>query len=194
MKKYSVQPLYDDYNAMFKPKQDACKILMDYGYEPFETRYRCDVSAVKKLLLSLQDILHLLLLPLKRDDILLIQWPPCAGQVTGLLYGVVRLKCRHLYLLIHDLEVLRGNWGGLLDYTMKFIHRAERVIVHTPAMRDYLVERGVSGEKLRVLECFDYLTDDTKPVERERESRWLCLPALCRRVLFCGAWRRPIWG
>ena len=174
MKKYSIQPLVDGFDAMSKAKQDACKILKGEGYEPFETRYLNATGNLQKGLLALQDMLRILLLPLKGSDIFLVQWPMYTKHVTGIFYWVMRLKCRHLYLLVHDLDTLRGK-EGFSGWTMKFIQRAERVIVHTPAMRDYLVERGVSGEKLRVLECFDYLTDGTKPVERERERAGGCV-------------------
>jgi len=67
-------------------------------------------------------------------------------------------------LLAHDINSLRKGYHGSWDFP--FFQMSEAIIVHSVAMKDYLVRKGINERKIWILTAFDYLTDDKVTIRR----------------------------
>ena len=72
-----------------------------------------------------------------------------------------------LQILVHDIDAIRSG-REQAAFEREFFASATRLIVHSEQMKEYVVAHGVDSERVRILECFDYLTDD--PVVRPRRN------------------------
>lgn len=101
---------------------------------------------------------------LREGDELVLQMPvnSCLKVVSMVLLPILRWKGVSLTVLVHDLLGARGSWsrevGEEIQY--KVFRAASHIIVHTSAMRDYLLRRGICASKVVVLDVFDYLCEE----------------------------------
>lgn len=137
-------------NAGSKAVNDVNEILLTKGYLPLNVYERVFyyISLIR------------IACKLKKNDHVFLQWPMYFIPTKPLVKLIVKRKTR-LTLLLHDINKLRGikeNSGEdeLLDY-------AERIIAHTPAMKNYLINQKINPSKIDILYSFDYLTDDLIP-------------------------------
>ena len=104
---------------------------------------------------------------LKQGDELLIQFPMLHHSFfTTHLIKKIQKRGIKVYLLIHDLEVLRnGNLDSIaLRYKIRmhfqessFLNIPDGIIAHNPIMKSVLVNKGVAEDKIVSLGIFDYL-------------------------------------
>lgn len=98
---------------------------------------------------------------LNKEDEVLLQWP-FYYMSTSVMTFILKMKKVDLTILLHDINSLRNVKGHdkeedtLLDY-------ANRIIVHTEAMKDYLINNKIEKSKIFILTSFDYITEEETP-------------------------------
>lgn len=166
MKHYFVTKYRNRPNASSKAVADADAILAKAGYRPLtimrETLLRKYVGPLFACFYRLR--LARTLRRSKADDVFFVQWPMHPIGQRGTVALLRRYQPR-IQMLVHDLDCLRYHVEQNADEAF-LLRSASLVVVHTPAMKRYLAGMGIEENKMKVLETFDYLTDDVP--ERER--------------------------
>lgn len=172
MKKYIW--LYNEgshFHAGTKAIKDCNRIMLQAGWEPFETNYTG--RWLRDILITLVAVWRLLWIP--RSSVFFVQFP-CAklGHVITLF-----LCWRfHTIVLAHDINSLRGVGTTGLSAAFWQIRSASVVIVHTPAMSAWIRPRLPKPEIVE-LQIFDYLHQgEVSAVTHEPSGR--------RAVVFAG--------
>lgn len=161
--KYSLEKEKQKYNnAGSKAVRDVTQIIHDLGYVPFVYESISQFKWLRKLK-SLYSIIKLYFI-LKEEDICFLQWPS-RSYLDIFLYYCLSHRCCHLQILIHDLVSIREDKNAEIE--MMFLLIAEKLIVHTPAMKNYLSSHGVDENRMMVLYSFDYLISNTKVSDRD---------------------------
>ena len=150
-------------NAGSKAVRDCNSLAVKFGYTamPYET------LSANKLIHNLKRLFFVakIFFTVKKDDVCFMQWPTYSDKDEFLLYRILKSRGCHLQLLVHDLTSMRT--GKNANYEQRFLELAKTLIVHTPAMREFLIARGVDGAKMKILTSFDYLINDKGiPVRR----------------------------
>ena len=165
--KYSIQPRYSEsFRAGTKAVNDVCKILAQSGYEPFYVSYPSIYGNKITRNIKLLGDFYRLYKTIKPEDTVLIQWPQ-GFRNLWIFYWVIKKKCNHLQLLIHDIDILRGKHKNA-KWTMRFLKMADKIIAHSQTMKDWLVDKGFDSDKIEILTAFDYLTDDKVTDNRKK--------------------------
>lgn len=81
------------------------------------------------------------------------------------------LNNKKFILYIHDINGLRDSDDYYLKKELKLFNKAVFIIAHNNKMKQFLVENGVSKEKIYILECFDYLCKNEKKKELNNISK-----------------------
>ena len=81
------------------------------------------------------------------------------------------LNNKKVILYIHDINGLRDADDEYLKKELNLFNKAEFIIAHNNKMKQFLVENGISKEKIYILECFDYLCKDKKRKELNNISK-----------------------
>lgn len=163
MKYYFTTEKRVDYNAGTKAVNDTNQILDGLGYKPLKLgTFRRDKSWRCLKLKELSD-LFILLFCKSSNDIYFLQWPFYHLIQFKLILWCIKIKCKHLQILIHDINSLRGLdcHMGKDDDEISIFRHAELLIVHTEKMKEYIVSCGIDSNKIKVLTSFDYLTNDS---------------------------------
>lgn len=167
-------------NAGNKARNDVEEIVKQEGFSPLlltvEDWYK--MSTIKAQQHKAQ-ALSQAFSRLKSGDQLLIQFPMLHHSFFT-TYLVKRLQARgvKVYFIIHDLEVLR--YVNLETVPLKHKIRvqlqessllkfADGLIAHNPIMKSFLVNKGISEQKIVSLGIFDYLIPDFQ--EKEELSK-----------------------
>lgn len=163
------------FNAGSKARNDCDCILENCGYK----RYVLYVGR-SKLSREILRIYNLLLLSfkLKRADVCLLQYPYYSYlRFHAFLYKWILMNYKgKVECLLHDIQDYRER-KGIEEALVYLLQKCDKIIVHTPAMRDLLVEKlGIVPGKIRILYLFDYLT----------ESPLLPANPLGRKIIFAG--------
>ncbi|WP_269796312.1 galactofuranosyltransferase [Streptococcus sp. SM3] len=118
---------------------------------------------------------------LQQGDELLIQFPMLHHSFfTTHLIKKIQKRGIKVYLLIHDLEVLRnGNLDSIaLRYKIRmhfqessFLNIPDVIIAHNPIMKSVLVNKGVAEDKIVSLGIFDYLIPDFQEKSGQTKDR-----------------------
>lgn len=137
-------------NAGSKPRYDVDTMLAALGAKPLglPTRYIRGPLAMR-LYNRLSDALTRL--RPRRAETVVVQYPPLDYEMVTV--GRLLDAGSRLVLLVHDIETLRGAAG---DPRERLFERASAVIVHTPAMEEWVRER--TDAKTVVLGIFDFIT------------------------------------
>ena len=173
--------------AMNKARQDVERFAAEAGYAPAKV-VSCDTAGgnrLQQLRLGLNVVRDWarLFCHLNWEDLLLVQYPlfPVKGAwVHRLGLHMVQWKGARTAALVHDLDSLRLIGGQPARWCDQALLPAfDRLIVHTPAMRDYLIAQGVAPEKMTVLGQFDYATPALMP--QRKLSREVCFAGNLRK-------------
>ncbi|MDE6717119.1 MAG: hypothetical protein K2J70_02910 [Muribaculaceae bacterium] len=89
-----------------------------------------------------------------RDGVIFLQYP--TGRIQEFT-NLAKRRGNKVVIIVHDLDILRNMAG---EKEIEVLNAADLLIVHTPAMREYLKKKGI-GREYVVLECFDYLYGST---------------------------------
>ena len=155
-------------NAGNKARNDVEEIVKKEGYQPLilsvDDWYQMNIlKAQRHKAKAFAQVLS----QMNKGDILLIQFPMLHHSffTTGLVKKAQKRGIK-VYLLIHDLEVLRhANSTSLpLKYRIRMhlqegslLKAADGIIAHNPVMKSVLVEKGIAEDKVISLGIFDYL-------------------------------------
>ena len=163
--RYSIQPrTAEGINAGTKAVKDVSEILNNEGYRPFYVGSNYNGNHLYRFYILVYDLCRLLI-EAKKEDIFFIQWP-YYNYLMLFFYLVVKCKCRKIQILAHDINSLRNERHSFWDF--KFFRMAQLIIVHSEAMKKYLVQEGIETKVIRILTCFDYLTEDK--IEKTRNK------------------------
>lgn len=165
--KYSIQPrVAEGVNAGTKAVKDVSIILNNNGYIPFYIGSNYNGNYLYRLFILLYDLIRFYI-KANKDAVYFIQWP-YYNYFMPIFYWIVKRKCNNVELLIHDINSLRNEKHGKWDE--KFFRLAKLIIVHSQAMKSYLINKGIDSTKIRILSTFDYLTDEVIEVDRNNSN------------------------
>lgn len=170
MKKYLIEPFSHGgkRETRCSARGDAGVILERIGYEKY---YIPSARTVFERILNyivLAAKAFVLYAKLRKDDIVLIQWPTKFGYCKGLYRWVISQRRCNLQVLVHDIDFLRGASESNFEKSLKMFRLADLIILHSAAMRDFVTQQGITAEKIKILECFDYLTTDEITARRTK--------------------------
>lgn len=120
---------------------------------------------------------------LPNDVMLLMQYPSAAWSKTPslrvLTEDIKKKKRLRVIALIHDLASFRQAGRAidtctLNDEEMDLFALADKVIAHNDTMVSMLKRCGISEEKLKSLELFDYLTEHKPAYAKTEDDRPRC--------------------
>lgn len=175
MKKYVLDTVNKkDFTAGSKARKDIDEILIESGFEKMciyigknKKKVISEVHNIKKQLVELTP-------NIERDSLLVVQypWPTMSYSFVKILSQMRERRNVRLVAVIHDLNSIRTGskitrkYYELYVREIQYLDQFDTVICHNPKMKKYLVERGISEQKVISLDIFDYLvTKDFKPVE-----------------------------
>lgn len=159
MKKFFISKNYSDkFTASSKAKIDAEEIAKQKGYKNigfYRTYYK---GFLGKFFTLFSFLIANLRMP--KNGILFVQYP-----ISFDLKQIKNAKNKNnkIIILIHDLNQLRQND----NHNIEAIKLSDIIIVHTPAMKDYLLSQGYTQE-IRILQIFDYLNDTEIKKDKEK--------------------------
>lgn len=171
--KYLIQPLGSK-PSVCSAQGDAIQIAIDCDYKPFYIRTTHKKSIVGKVIdnvIRLCTVLYLWL-KLKSSDTVFMQWPVSFGHSFPVYLSMLKKKQLPVTVLVHDIDILREVGGGKnFEHSLQLFGVATRVILHSEAMKQFIVQHGIDSDKIAILECFDYLTKDeiTRPAENSKD-------------------------
>ena len=166
----------DNKTASVKPREDIAEILATERearlIEPIPSPTE-SASLLRKLSHQLSSFIPWknIILSLNDDDILVVQYPPIAGCFSFgralRRYG----KAKHVILLLHDIESLRGGFeSNFVEKAYRLVAKREegialrsawRVISHNRFMNRRIAEVfDLPVDKIVSLGLFDYLIPD----------------------------------
>ena len=163
----------EERNAGGKARADVCSILSQIGFGEItvsvdESRGKASriskmykhIGIYNKWLLACEEVLS--------GDSIVIQYPIIDHSLLmGRFCKKLKRKGVKVIILVHDLFMLRTsndtetrirNRRVMEEFTL--LKSADVVIVHNEFMKKYLVENGITGNKLICLQMFDYLVKD----------------------------------
>ncbi|MBQ2954571.1 MAG: glycosyltransferase [Clostridia bacterium] len=160
--------------AMSKARLDVQRFAAEAGYAPAKVAAEATAGGNRWRQLCLgvkvfRDWFRLFV-KLNWEDLLLVQYPVFpvkAGWLIRFMLHMVQWKGARTAAIVHDLDSLRLLGGDAARWSDQEILPAfDRLIVHTPAMRDYLAAQGIPAQKMAVLGQFDYFTPALMPERR----------------------------
>ena len=180
MKKYIVRTgVGEAFNAASKARRDADAIAVSLGFNPlvFEGERTGNGAILNMIRLGLNGVENWrrLIRETEPGSCILIQYPhyplKSAFLMKHMMRKAQRTKNLQFTALVHDLDSLRGLHGKAAVYSdNKVLPLFDRIICHNDRMKAYLVQKGISAEKLVVLELFDYLTDTSQPIHSPEDG------------------------
>lgn len=173
MKYYFTTEKIVNFNAGTKAINDTNQILEKNGYTPLNlgTLRGNPHSIIGKIYKTIIEIYHLFILFHKSSsqDIFFLQWPLYHIISNKIVYRIIKYRCKHLQILIHDINSLRGySEQEQMEYL--YFSLAELIIVHTNRMKLFLIKEGIPEYKIKILSSFDYLTSDPINLNREKNN------------------------
>lgn len=152
------------YNAGYKLINDLNRIMEQRGYTPLKCRLQTGKGKFTKLRCLLSDVAACLR-AMGKDATVLYLYPDILYY--DFLFPLLRWKRHRKIAIIIDINSLREGDGKLSGKDRKNLLRYDTLIVHTPAMKQLLIENGFESGRLEVMHMFDYLTDIPNRLERE---------------------------
>ena len=183
MKYYLKEEFLNDTNAKNagnKARNDVEKIVKKEGYQPLilsvDDWYQMNIlRAQRHKAKAFAQVLN----QLNKSDELLIQFPMLHHSFfTTHLVKKIQRKGVKVYLIIHDLEILRNVNLASMPLKQKIRVRlqessllgaADGIVAHNPIMKSFLVKQGLSEKKIVSLDIFDYLIPSF--LEKEKLSK-----------------------
>lgn len=144
-----------------KAKTDVEAILQSMGYRNIGLRQRRVRSAVGAYFITLASVLKGVM-SLKKGDILLVQYP--LKKYYDFVVSRAKARGAKVITLIHDLGSFRRK-KLTVEWEVERLNRTSAIVIHTPAMRRWLVDNGVT---VPIIEAglWDYLSDSV-PAEHD---------------------------
>lgn len=152
-----------EFHAGVKPSYDFAMTLLKLGAHPLGLAPRMVESVNLAHLLSAVSA-RLAMMTMPRNKVLFFQYPN-QSRLPLLVNAAKKHSCK-VVLMVHDIDEIRGydnkNYSSL--------SKADLLIVHTPAMKEWVLER-FPNMKCVVLGIFDYLNEEVpEPENWNREN------------------------
>ena len=169
------------YNASTKARKDAEYILKNLNFKEFyiETKYGVQQNKLLKFKQLIDyrkncEIWMKTITNLKKDDILLIQYP-LINTMLGCEKVMEKLKEKGVItiILIHDLDSLRFiGMPRVVKEDRNVINKANYIIAHNKKMKEKLIEMcKIDKDRIIEIEIFDYILDnEIIPKERKKDK------------------------
>lgn len=145
-------------HAIYKARADVNTIIESCGYTPVTLGSRSRVGFFR-VLKRYYDI-YSLKFKLHKGDNVFFQFPWIHNNKPE-FYANLFKNGAEIQCIIHDLDSLRGierkDHNELRD-----LSHFHSIIAHTPAMKQFLVEKGIEEQKIKILNIFPYLTKAPK--------------------------------
>lgn len=158
-------------NGGNKAKLDFIKVFdkmgfkeMDLSIKPQTSFFRNIIKVVLPLKLFFKCIL------LHKDNFLFVQIPTYSlrlySPILFFLKNIIKFK---MIIVIHDIERLRKIYrfsSAFLKNEDKYLEISDAIICHNKAMKNYLINRGISENKIFILGIFDYILDSKNEINK----------------------------
>lgn len=142
------------YNASFKPSEDGYAIAEKKGYSAIEISHWGNNKSISRII-AIWEIIKITL-KIKSEDIIFIQYPMFTPLIKY-LFRIINKRCKHIYILIHDLETLR-NENVIKEHPI--LTTAEKLIVHNENMKKFVEDSLHPTGKIEILQLFDYISNE----------------------------------
>ena len=159
----NVEVLANHNHAGAKAPADVVQIAETLGFKRMTVRTLLAQNVaekVKKQLTSIKDWMQCGS-AMTENSVLLLQCPFWHHQINrySVLADLKSKKNVKIIALVHDVEELRGAMYNdyLKSEFQEMLSLADCIIVHNPVMKQFFLNKGVSEDKLVVLQIFDYL-------------------------------------
>lgn len=150
------------YNATIA-RMDVVKTFLSAGanFINWHRHIHCTIPKVKGLAWRLEDVGQALLSlrHIHKGDEVYFQYPHL-GYSLPTIIKLIKTRKVKITLLIHDLEFLRYPDTVPAESQIKLLNSVDKLLVHTPKMKDRLTELGITTE-MEPMILFDYYAKDT---------------------------------
>lgn len=113
-------------------------------------------SIIRKIINHMKRIIALIELNTKKD-LKIIQYP-----VAKFFFITKLIPKKNSIAIIHDLNTLRRMDIKKEKKEIQYLNKFKILIAHNEKMKEYLVQNGISEDKIKVLELFDYLVEESE--------------------------------
>lgn len=138
-------------NAGPKARKDVSKTLNRLGYK----KYQIFLPDGKKEIIAFNIKLLILFLAFLNSKKIVIQYP--AYHLPRWFIKAMKLIKNKITFLIHDINFIPEN-ETINEKEKGILSNAKTIIVHTPAMKEYIEKSGIKAS-FKILYLFDYYTD-----------------------------------
>lgn len=164
MKMYQLSEVIgNDAGASNKARSDVKNIAEKFGFTTCVVNTTFKNGKIKSLnkipyLCNLKRVLF----SVDKNSILLVQIPIL--NLANISHSIIRKYCKKknikIICVIHDVNEIRLNLPPESNSAFyNLLKEAKAVVSHNEKMTEYLIERGITKEKIVNLEVFDYLLD-----------------------------------
>lgn len=158
----------EDFTAGSKARNDVENILTSLGFKRKFIYSKSNKKSVVNTVCSLLQIenqLKKVMRSLEENSILIVQypWDFLMLKFSRIICNYANEKNIKTIVLIHDLNGLRTGSDITREYykfivcEYRFLNNFDIVIAHNETMKSILISKGVSSNKIKVIELFDYL-------------------------------------
>lgn len=142
-------------HAIVKARADVNVVLQSKDYKPLTFGSTSPIG-IWRVLIRHWNILSLRW-KIRKTDVVFIQFPWIHNNkrefYNNLFNSGAQVNC-----VIHDLDSFRYPNETKHNDELTQLNRCHSIIAHTEAMKDYLVKKGIDGDKIQILHFFPYLT------------------------------------
>lgn len=152
IKKY-ILSMYDKtlLNAGPKAKIDVEKILKE-NYDFYIKNYKeYESNVIKRMFLKMEKILFANI-KCRKSDIVVVQTP--FSNKRAYMHPI-----KNKIIFIHDIQGLRNCDNNILKQEIELYKDSKVIISHNSTMTNFLIENGISKDKIVNLKLFDYICD-----------------------------------
>lgn len=142
--------------AANKAKEDIINILSANNFESIKFKIKKD--KLSKFLLSFE--LKNKMKRISKMDNIYLQYPMYSNKLEDKVLKILLKKKTKTYIIVHDLESLRQNFGNelLINRERNFFKQFYGVIAHNDKMKNWILENEFHNNVV-TLELFDYLSN-----------------------------------
>lgn len=159
-----------NYNAVGKARLDVYRTFYEMEFLPFNIYIKCiDIKylrRISRLVLSFFPILWSLR-RIKKGDIIYVQYP-VEEYFLWIISKRIKSRGGKIVYIIHDVISIRGDKLFVRNES-KILNMADVLYVHTEAMQNKLIEKGVRVP-MKIMHVFDYYTrDNYRQINQEQK-------------------------
>ncbi len=162
-------------NAGNKAKTDIETVMEQSGYTNIGRQHTVVHNKIAGFLITLAGMLKTVR-AIRPGDVVVIQYP--LKKYYDYIVRSAHRRGAKTVTLIHDLGSFRRK-KLTVDEEIARLNRNDGIIAHTPAMKRWLEEHGVTVP-IVVLEIFDYLSESRASERERRQSRQVVYAGLLR--------------